>query len=146
MKNQRKTKLIAGAGPSAPNVAKVTATVEPETPATYMVPGEVAVALNTGRSQFIDGLIKNVRDGRAIDPAQVIGMLELIRDWTNDRYADARRNAIVRENLAASVSHMRELRVQVAELVGRISDTTTTAALVANRHGGGPLGPEDDLE
>jgi len=124
----------------------VTGVVEPGGPVVYAVPGEVAVALNTGRSQFIDGLVRRVRGGHVLEQVQVIGMLELIRDWTNARYADDRRNVIVRENLAASMTGMRELRTQIGELVGRLDDTVAAAHRVATRHGGGPLGTEDEAE
>lgn len=124
----------------------VVGAVEPGGLASYAVPGEVAIALNTGRSQFITGLVGRVRKGHVIEPVQVIGMLELIRDWTDARYADDRRNAIVKENLAASRANMGELQAQVRELVSRLEDTTAAASRAAHRHGGGPLGPEDDPE
>lgn len=129
--------------PEAPSVVGV---VEPGGPITYTVPGAVAVALNTGRSQFIDGLVKRVRAGHVIEPIQVIGMLELIRDWTDARYADDRRNKIAQESLSASMTHLQEFRAQLGELSGRIGESVTEAHRLASRHGAGPLGPEDDLE
>lgn len=133
-------------GPTGPIEHIVVGAVEPGGLASYAVPGEVAIALNTGRSQFITGLVGKVRKGHVIEPAQVIGMLELIRDWTDARYADDRRNAIVKENLAASMTNMLELRAQISDLVGRVGETVTAAHRVAGRHGAGPLGPEDDPE
>lgn len=124
----------------------VVGAVEPGGYASYAVPGEVAIALNTGRSQFINGLVGKVRKGHVIEPAQVIGMLELIRDWTDARYADDRRNAIVKENLSASMTNMLELRAQISDLAGRVGETVTAAHRVAGRHGSGPLGPEDGAE
>lgn len=113
---------------------------------TYAVPGEVAIALSTGRSQFIDGLVDKVRKGRVIEPVQVVGMLELIRDWTDAKYADDRRNTIVQETLEASRTNMLELQVQIRELLSRLGETVTAANRVARRHGSGPLGPGDDAE
>jgi hypothetical protein len=124
----------------------VVGAVEPGGLASYMVPAEVAIALNTGRSQFITGLVSKVRKGHVLDPAQVIGMLELIRDWTDARYADNRRNIVVKENLAASMTNLSELRAQVNELVGQLGETVTAAHRLATRHGGGPFGPEDEAE
>jgi hypothetical protein len=124
----------------------VVGAVEPGGLVSYAVPGEVAIALNTGRSQFINGLVNRVRKGQVIDPVQVIGMLELIRDWTDAKYADDRRNTIIRENLAASRTSLIELQGQVGELTRRISDTVAAATRVAHLHGSGPLGTEDDLE
>lgn len=124
----------------------IVATVESGEPASYAVPGEVAIALNTGRSQFINNLVSKVRKGHVVDPVQVIGMLELIRDWTDARYADDRRNTVVRESLTAAKSNMIELRTQVSELVKQISDSVDFATRVAHRHGSGPLGLEDDPE
>ncbi len=121
----------------------VVGAVEPGGPTSYAVPGEVAVALNTGRSQFINGLVGKIRKGHVVDPVQVIGMLELIRDWTDARYADDRRNTVTKENLAASMANMRELRTQVTELLGCLGETVSAAQRVAERHGAGPLGPED---
>ncbi len=125
----------------------IVAVVESGSPVSYTVPGEVAVALNTGRSQFINGLVKRVRAGHVIEQIQVVGMLELIRDWTDAKYADDRRNVIVKENLAASMAGMLELRAQVGELVGRLNNTVASASRVAARHGcGQPIGPEDEAE
>lgn len=120
--------------------------VELENPISYAVPGEVAIALNTGRSQFINGLVSKVRKGHVLDAAQVIGMLELIRDWTDARYADDRRNKIAQESLSASMTHLQEFRAQLGELSGRIGASVTEAHRLALRHGSGPLGPEDDPE
>lgn len=114
--------------------------------ASYAVPGEVAVALNTGRSQFINGLVNKVRKGHVVEPVQVIGMLELIRDWTDAKYADDRRNTILKEDLAVAKADMRDLRMQVIERTNRLEGTIGVAAHVADRHGSGPLGPEDDIE
>lgn len=145
MSRKKRTKTET---PTAPGSTEhiVVGAVEPGGLTSYMVPGEVAIALNTGRSQFITNLVSRIRKGQVLDPAQVIGMLELIRDWTDAKYADDRRNTIVKENLAASVTNMRELRAQVATLVSRLGETITTAHRVATLHGSGPLGPEDDLE
>ena len=120
--------------------------IEPEGPTPYAVPSEVAIALNTGRSQFINGLVSKIRRGHVVDPVQVIGMLELIRDWTDAKYADDRRNAIVRESLAASMTHLQEFRAQLSELVGRIGESVTEAHHVSIQHGSGPLAPKDALE
>lgn len=124
----------------------VAGAVEPGSLVSYAVPGEVAVALNTGRSQFINGLVAKVRKGHVIEPVQVIGMLELIRDWTDAKYADDRRNTIVKEDLTAAKTHLVELQAQVGDLVRQLGDTVTAAFRGAHRHGAGPLGPEDDPE
>lgn len=145
MSRKKQTKTETSIAPGAPEHIVVGA-VEPEGLTSYAVPGEVAIALNTGRSQFINGLVGKVRKGHVLDPAQVIGMLELIRDWTDARYADDKRNAIAKESLAASMTHMRELRIQVNDLVGQIGKSVTEAHHLASRHGSGPLGQEDDLE
>lgn len=115
---------------------------EPGTQTTYAVPGEVAVALSTGRTQFIEGLVKRVRAGHLIEPVQVIGMLELIRDWTSAKYADDRRNVIARESLAALTTNLRELRDHAALILL----TATEAKRAAGRHGSGPIGPEDEVD
>lgn len=117
-----------------------------DSPVTYAVPGEVAIALNTGRSQFIDGLVKQVRSGHVLDQVQVIGMLELIRDWTDARYADDRRNEIAKANLDAARTSMCELQAHVSKLTRQTNDAMAAATRAAHRHGRGPLGPEDDLE
>ena len=112
---------------------------------TYMLPAPVAIAMSTGRTQFIGGLIRKVREGAAIEPAQVIGMLELIRDWTDAKQADDRRNTTIRGNLAATMTSLRELRTQVGTLLGQVSGTVTAAHRIAHRHGcGEPLGPDDE--
>ncbi len=113
-----------------------------ETSIAYVVPGEVAMALTTGRSQLINGLVGRIRKGEVLHASQVIGLLELIRDWVDVRYADDRRNAIVKESLAASMSHVKELQA----LLSGLEKSVTEANLLALRHGSGPLGPEDDLE
>ncbi len=124
----------------------VAGAVEPGGPAAYAVPGEVAIALNTGRSQFINGLVSRVRKGHVLDPAQVIGMLELIRDWTDARYADDRRNTTAKEDLAATRAHLSELQVVASKLIRQIGDTVAAATRATHRHGSGPLGSEDGLE
>lgn len=145
MRKKKQTKTEAPAVPGATEHIVVGA-VEPGGLTSYMVPGEVAIALNTGRSQFINGLVSKVRKGHVLDAAQVIGVLELIRDWTDARYADDRRNKIAQESLSASMTHLQEFRAQLSELSGRIGASVTEAHRLASRHGAGPLGPEDDLE
>jgi hypothetical protein len=142
-KKQAKAEIPSATGPVEHIVVGA---VEPGGSTSYMVPAEVAIALNTGRSQFITGLVGRVRKGHVIEPVQVIGMLELIRDWTDARYADDRRNTVAKENLAASRANMAELRIQVNKLTRQLEDTIATATRVAHRHGAGPLGPEDDTE
>lgn len=145
MSRKKRTKTEMPTAPGAPEHIVVGA-VEPGGLTSYMVPGEVAIALNTGRSQFINGLVSKVRKGHVLDAAQVIGMLELIRDWTDARYADDRRNKIAQESLSASMTHLQEFRARLSELAGRIGESVTEAHRLASRHGAGPLGPEDDLE
>lgn len=94
---------------------------------TYLVPGQVAVALNTGRTQFIDALIKQVRDGHVLEPAQVIGMLELVKDWTRDRYEERERNATIRRELATALTSLRDLGSCASELLEQVGDTVIVA-------------------
>lgn len=132
--------------PKTSPVEHVVGEIEPGGPVSYAVPGEVAIALNTGRSQFINGLVSRVRKGHVIEPVQVIGMLELIRDWTDAKYADDRRNTIVTEDLAASRANLVELQSQIGKSIRKLGDSVAAATRAAHRHGSGPLGPEDDLE
>lgn len=51
----------------------------------YALPPEVAVALNTGRQQFILMLINQIEQGRALPPEQIIEVLRLCAHMFEDR-------------------------------------------------------------
>ena len=50
-----------------------------------VIPTEVAVALQTGRGQFVDMLANEVREGRDLPREQVIDLLTLVKNLIEDR-------------------------------------------------------------
>lgn len=60
----------------------------------YQVPGEVAVALSTGRVEMMASLVNDVGSGhRVLTPAEAYGVLRLLRDQIKYRSEDAVRLA-----------------------------------------------------
>lgn len=110
---------------------------------TYLVPGEVAVAISAGRHQLIEGLIKKVRAGHILEPRLVVGLLEVIRDMTKDRNADNVRSRRLATEAGDVMVELQELHARIGTLrdragvVGRVSARLGTST---------QLGPEDDLE
>lgn len=110
---------------------------------TYEVPGEVAVAISAGRPHLIDGLVKRIKTGHVLEPRLVVGMLQVIRDMTLDRYADVERSHRIKSETGDMMVELQELHARIGDLrdrvgvVGRVSARLGTSVL---------LGPEDDLE
>jgi hypothetical protein len=110
---------------------------------TYLVPGEVAVAISAGRHQLIDGLVKKVQAGHVLEPRLVVGLLEVIRDMTKDRRADSVRSQRIAAMTGDAMVELQELHAKVGDLRDRVG----AAGRVSSRLGTStPLGPEDDLE
>lgn len=66
----------------------------------YLVPGEIAVALSTGRVELMASLLKNVESGhRVLTQEEVHGVLQLLRDQIKYRGEDAVRIARMESTL-----------------------------------------------
>lgn len=66
----------------------------------YLVPGEIAVALSTGRAEMMAPLIRTVESGhRVLTKEEIHGVLQLLRDQIKYRGEDAVRIARMEQTL-----------------------------------------------
>lgn len=87
---------------------------------TYAVPGEVGIALMTGRTEFLKTLEGSVRRGEVIPPDQVIEMIRLCKDLIDERARNHQRLAEIEKRIDQVVDVNKGIATKADEIDGLI--------------------------
>jgi hypothetical protein len=101
---------------------------------TYMVPGEIALAVSTGRTEFISTLINNINAGQQLEVLQQTELLRMLKDMIEDTH---RRKAHFNE-MKKHVRLFRDfadgINTKAESLHGLIKKAETAEAVEENDH------------
>ena len=89
---------------------------------TYDLPGEIAIALHTGRDQFLTMLDNKIGAGNVMTPEQQREVLRLLRDLIADRWEAKRTITQLEMKLKDAIRGANGLGLQLERFMAELKD------------------------